>query len=128
MCLARALQHNGSLTYLNLAVNGIGNQGAESLARLLQANGSLTSLSLSNNGIGDAGAASLACALQHNNGLISTLALDPRVRPRALCAARLPRVPGCMDGAEADATADGSATLILVCLVHAGVPAPPCTV
>ncbi|CAF0933792.1 unnamed protein product [Adineta steineri] len=67
--LGDALQHNASLTTLNLQYNQIGDVGAQRLADALQHNTTLITLDFCHNKIGDVGARSLGSALQCNTTL-----------------------------------------------------------
>jgi Ran GTPase-activating protein (RanGAP) involved in mRNA processing and transport len=67
--LAEALEHNNTLTQLNLGYNQIGVEGAKALAAALEHNTSLTQLEQWNNQIGVEGARALAAALEHNTSL-----------------------------------------------------------
>ncbi|XP_068745832.1 NLR family CARD domain-containing protein 3-like [Montipora capricornis] len=67
--LARALEVNSTLTYLNLSGNKIGDSGAAALAKAMEFNSTLTSLALFNCKIGDSGAVALAKAVERNSTL-----------------------------------------------------------
>ncbi|XP_068744276.1 NLR family CARD domain-containing protein 3-like [Montipora capricornis] len=68
--LARALEINSTLTYLNLSDNEIGDSGAGALAKAMERNSTLTFLDLCISGkIGDSGAAALAKAMELNSSL-----------------------------------------------------------
>lgn len=74
-----SLQHNSSLTRLDLSLNSIGASKASALATALQHNSSLTTLYLSNNNIGDSGMGSLARALENNSSLTSLVLSSNRL-------------------------------------------------
>jgi len=67
--LARALQSNCTLTYLDLTFNRISPSGAAALGEALKSNCTLTHLYLMDNEIGESGAESLGEALQSNHTL-----------------------------------------------------------
>ena len=69
--LSEALRVNTSISSLLLFHNSIGDDGANSLSEALRVNTSLTSLDLSYNSIGDEGAHSLSEALRVNTSLTS---------------------------------------------------------
>ena len=69
--LSQTLRVNTSLTSLHLSRNSIGAEGANSLSQALRVNTSLTSLDLSRNSIGDKGAKLLSQALRVNTSLTS---------------------------------------------------------
>jgi Ran GTPase-activating protein (RanGAP) involved in mRNA processing and transport len=89
--LASALSlKNSSLKRINLAANGITDEGAQCLAEMLMTNKTLVELGLSFNQIGDRGVELLANALAHynssleeltlfSNKLISDLSVDPLI-------------------------------------------------
>jgi Ran GTPase-activating protein (RanGAP) involved in mRNA processing and transport len=73
--LADALQHNSTLTTLNLAQNKITHVGAAALAVALHSNSTLTTLDLCTNDLDDEGVAALADRLRLNSAL-TTLKLS----------------------------------------------------
>ena len=64
--LARALQSNSTLTYLDLNFHRISHSGAAALGEALRSNCTLTQLYLNSNEISDSGAAALGEALRSN--------------------------------------------------------------
>ena len=64
--LAKALQLNYTLTYLDLQYNAISDSGAAAIAEALKSNCTLTELCLSENKIGESGGEALGKALQSN--------------------------------------------------------------
>ena len=65
--LSRALQHNSSVTDLDLSYNeSITNTGAVTLGEMLRENKSLRVLSLRNTSVGEEGATALIEGIQHN--------------------------------------------------------------
>ena len=78
--IAAALQHNTTLTSINLFGNKIGIAGAQAFAAALQHNTTLTSVNLAcNHRIGDEGAQAIATALQHNRTLTSINLTDIQI-------------------------------------------------
>jgi Ran GTPase-activating protein (RanGAP) involved in mRNA processing and transport len=73
--IGKALRHNTGLLILDLADNGLANDGVEAIAVALQTNTSLVELVLANNGIGTAGVTALAVAVR-TNGTLHTLSLS----------------------------------------------------
>ena len=69
LVLARGINHNTTLTQLDLSSGSISDAGAVALAQALHHNSTLTKLALSYNSISDAGAVALAQALHHNSTL-----------------------------------------------------------
>ena len=68
--LSRALQHNSSVTHLNLSYNeSITNTGAVALGEMLRVNKSLRELNLCRTSVGEEGATALMEGLQHNQVL-----------------------------------------------------------
>ena len=68
--LSRALQHNISVTHLNLSCNmAITNTGAVALGEMLRVNKSLRELNLRGTSVGEEGATALMEGLQHNQVL-----------------------------------------------------------
>ena len=68
--LSRALQHNSSVTHLNLSYNeSITNTGAVALGEMLRVNKSLRELNLCGTSVGEEGATALMEGLQHNQVL-----------------------------------------------------------
>ena len=68
--LSRALQHNSSVTNLNLSCNmAITNTGAVALSEMLRVNKSLRELNLRGTSVGEEGATALMEGLQHNQEL-----------------------------------------------------------
>ena len=69
-CLSQVLRSNRALTHLNLQSNFISNPGAKELSEALQWNRSLTHLNLRTNRIGNSGAEDFARALQSSCALM----------------------------------------------------------
>ncbi|XP_068709717.1 NLR family CARD domain-containing protein 3-like isoform X2 [Montipora foliosa] len=69
--LARALEVNSTLTYLNLSENEIGDSGAGALAKAMERNSTLKEVDLSENNISSFGAVALAKAMEVNSTLTS---------------------------------------------------------
>ena len=67
--MAEALQHNQTLTLLDLSDNHIKSEGASAIGRALQHNHTLTTLMLRGNQIGYEGALAIGQALHHNSTL-----------------------------------------------------------
>ena len=68
--LSRALQHNSSVTHLDLSYNeSITNTGAVALGEMLRVNKSLRELDLHGTSVGEEGATALMEGLQHNQAL-----------------------------------------------------------
>ncbi|CAF4356714.1 unnamed protein product, partial [Adineta steineri] len=75
--LANALQHNKTLTTLNLYYNKIKALGAQHLANALQHNKTLTTLNLGRNEISASGARHLAAMLRNNKvNIISSTSIS----------------------------------------------------
>ena len=71
LAVARLLRVSGSLAYINLYNNIIGDAGAKALAAAVAASGSLAALDLNRNQIGDEGAKALAAAVAASGSLTS---------------------------------------------------------
>ncbi|XP_068709706.1 NLR family CARD domain-containing protein 3-like isoform X2 [Montipora foliosa] len=69
--LARAMEVNSTLTYLNLSGQKIGDSGAGALAKAMERNSTLTELDLFENNISSFGAVALAKTMEVNSTLTS---------------------------------------------------------
>jgi DNA-binding transcriptional regulator YdaS (Cro superfamily) len=67
--IAKALEHNTTLTQLHIGSNNIGTDGAEAIAKALEHNTTLTQLNIGSNIIVTDGARAIAKALKHNTTL-----------------------------------------------------------
>ena len=69
--VAKLLEVNKTLIYVDLSFNGIGNLGAVALSKALETNTTLLTLNLNENEIGDPGALALSTVLKTNTTLYS---------------------------------------------------------